>query len=175
LTWYADGVPFSDDPDVVKCLGEVFGLIEEERYLDAAQEIERCRLPTMAPRDRMILSIITGNCYITLGRLTEAERYYRDALNISERQDFQHIYEKDTAKIRGSALGNIGLIYSDKGDLDQALKYHKDALEIDRQIGYKQGEANQLGNIGLIFRDKGDLDQALKFSPLLDWHTVDRL
>ncbi|MGC1121116.1 MAG: tetratricopeptide repeat protein, partial [Candidatus Methanofastidiosia archaeon] len=53
--------------------------------------------------------------------------------------------------------------YSDKGDLDQALNYLKEALEIHRQIGYKQGEANQLGNIGLIYSDKGDLDQALNY------------
>ncbi|MGC1120642.1 MAG: tetratricopeptide repeat protein, partial [Candidatus Methanofastidiosia archaeon] len=146
LVWYADGVPFSDDADVVKCLGEVFGLVEREKYLDAAQKIERCRLLTMTPRDRMIFSIITGNCYSTLGRLAEAERCYEDALNISERQDLQRIYERDTAQIRGSALGNIGLIYRAKGDLYQALNYLKEALEIDRQIGYKQGEASDLGN-----------------------------
>jgi tetratricopeptide (TPR) repeat protein len=45
------------------------------------------------------------------------------------------------------------LIYSAKGELEEALKYHKKALEIDRQIGYVQGEANQLGNIGLIYRE----------------------
>ena len=36
-------------------------------------------------------------------------------------------------------------------------------MKIDREIGYKQGEANQLGNIGLIYRDKGELDEALKY------------
>jgi len=60
-------------------------------------------------------------------------------------------------------LGNIGLIYRAKGDLDQALKYHQDALKIDKEIGYRQGEANQLGNIGLIYSAKGDLDQALEY------------
>jgi tetratricopeptide (TPR) repeat protein len=43
------------------------------------------------------------------------------------------------------------------------LKYLKDALEIHREIGYKQGEASGLGNIGLIYSDKGDLDNALKY------------
>jgi tetratricopeptide (TPR) repeat protein len=163
LVWYADGVPFSDDADVVTCLSEVFGLVEEERYMDAAEKIERCRLLTMAPRDRMIFSITTGHCYSTLGKFVEAERCYKDALSISERQDLQHVYEKDTAQIRGTALESIGRIFWAKGDLDQALKYLEDALEIDRQIGYKQGEANALGNIGIISRDKGDRDQALKY------------
>ena len=60
-------------------------------------------------------------------------------------------------------MGNIGLIYRAKGDLDNALKCHQDALKIDREIGYKQGEASDLGNIGLIYSDKGDLDKALKY------------
>lgn len=34
------------------------------------------------------------------------------------------------------------------------------SLEMDREIGNKQGEASDLGNIGLIYSDKGDLDQA---------------
>jgi len=37
------------------------------------------------------------------------------------------------------------------------------ALEIDKEIGYKQGEAIQLGNIGNIYSDKGDADNALKY------------
>ena len=60
-------------------------------------------------------------------------------------------------------LGNIGLIYSAKGEPDEALKYHKEALSIHRKIGYLQGEANQLGNIGLIYSDKGEPDEALKY------------
>jgi len=36
-------------------------------------------------------------------------------------------------------------------------------LEIDKEIGYKQGEAIALGNIGDIYRDKGDADKALKY------------
>jgi DNA repair protein RadC len=39
----------------------------------------------------------------------------------------------------------------------------KTAEEIDKEIGYKEGEANQLDNIGVIYGTKGDLDQALKY------------
>ena len=47
--------------------------------------------------------------------------------------------------------------------MGKALKYLEEALKIDREIGYKQGEASDLGNIGLIYKAKGDLDKALKF------------
>ncbi len=60
-------------------------------------------------------------------------------------------------------MGNIGLIYSAQGDLDSALKSHRDALDIHREIGYRQGEANALGNIGLVLEGKGQLDEALKY------------
>jgi tetratricopeptide (TPR) repeat protein len=60
-------------------------------------------------------------------------------------------------------LSNIGLIYSAKGYLDNALKYHTEALKIDREVGYREGEANDLGNIGLIYKAKGYLDNALKY------------
>ena len=60
-------------------------------------------------------------------------------------------------------MGNIGLIYRTKGDLDTALKYLKDALDIHKKIGYKQGEAVALGNIGQFYYAKGDLDTALKY------------
>ena len=60
-------------------------------------------------------------------------------------------------------MGNIGLIYADKGEPDTALQYHQDALKIDREIGYKQGEASDLGNIGIIYSDKGEADTALQY------------
>jgi tetratricopeptide (TPR) repeat protein len=64
---------------------------------------------------------------------------------------------------KSTALGNIGLIYSAKGDLDEALTYHTQALAIHREIGHRQGEASDLGNIGLIYQMKGDLDKALDY------------
>ena len=60
-------------------------------------------------------------------------------------------------------MGNIGIIYHNEGDYDQALKYYQEVLIIEKRLGYRQGEANALGNIGLIYIDNGNLDQALKF------------
>jgi tetratricopeptide (TPR) repeat protein len=82
-------------------------------------------------------------------------KYHQDALEIDKEIGFR--------QGEANSLGNIGVIYQDRGDLDQALKYHREALEINKQIGHKEGEAAQLGNIGLIYKAKGDLDQALKY------------
>jgi tetratricopeptide (TPR) repeat protein len=64
---------------------------------------------------------------------------------------------------RSQYIGNIGLIYWTKGDLDKALKYHEEALKLDREMGNKQGEAQDLGNIGLIYAKKGNKEKALNY------------
>ena len=60
-------------------------------------------------------------------------------------------------------MGNIGLIHQDRGELDEALKYHKKAMKIDKELGYRQSEATQLGNIGLIYYAKGNTSESLRY------------
>jgi tetratricopeptide (TPR) repeat protein len=96
-----------------------------------------------------------GNSYFVISKYEPALNNYQTALKLFK--------DENNQQGEASDLGNIGLIYSDKGDLDNALKYHSDALVIHREIGYKQGEASDLGNIGLIYKNKGDLDNALKY------------
>ena len=171
VVWYVNGVPYSDSPAVVKCLANVFNFINEGRNFDAAKEIERCRILTMGPKEKMILAGIAGSCYYILGNLIKAEDYYQDALKISERKDLEIIYKNDVILAKSAVLGNIGLIYRDKGELDEALRYHEEALNIDREIGYKQGEANQLNNIGIIYRTKGYFEKAFEYHlSALEYH-----
>ena len=62
------------------------------------------------------------------------------------------------------ALGNIEVIYNkNTADLDNVLKYLQEALVIDKEIGYKKGEALDLGNIGNVYYAKGDQDNALRY------------
>jgi protein O-GlcNAc transferase len=37
---------------------------------------------------------------------------------------------------------------------------HRQALELNQALGYKEGMANQYGNLGLVYRIRGDLDRA---------------
>ena len=66
-------------------------------------------------------------------------------------------------KNTGIAKSNIGNIYSDLGEPQKALKYLMEALEIHKQLNYKQGEASDLGNIGLIYSALGEPQKALKY------------
>jgi len=66
-------------------------------------------------------------------------------------------------ELRFSFVGSLGIIFYSVGNLNEALKYYKEALENYKKGGYKQEEASLLGNIGLIYSDKGELDEALKY------------
>ena len=130
------------------------------KYDKAILQYKQClEISTISESNKVAANILIGNCYYYLSKLNEAEDHFFEAYYISKN------VENEDEKLRGesSALGNIGLIYHDKGELDKALKYHKDALKIAQEIGYKQGEASVLGNIGLIYDDKGELDEALKY------------
>ena len=129
-------------------------------FKEAINEFKKCLSHPKATKSNEVAAhILIGNCYYSLSMITKAKSHYIEALNLSGK-----VNDKDES-LRGksTALGNIGLIYIDLGKPDEALKYLKDALAIDRKIGYEQGIANDLGNIGVIYSDLGKPDEALKY------------
>ena len=62
-----------------------------------------------------------------------------------------------------SLLGNLGLIYRKRGDLDQAEKMHKRSLEIDKKLGRLEGMAIQYGNLGVVYEQRGDVAKAREY------------
>ncbi|MGC1121165.1 MAG: tetratricopeptide repeat protein, partial [Candidatus Methanofastidiosia archaeon] len=48
---------------------------------------------------------------------------------------------EENRRKRSVVVGNIGVVHQLKGNLDEALKYHEEALQICREIGYREGEA----------------------------------
>ena len=157
--YWLDGIPQSDDDELKERTLKALLLIKSNKFRDAINEFENILMTcTLSPTKRMSVLINTGNAYYSISKIDEALKNYKAILNITTK-----VSEREALEGESIALGNIGLIYSDKGELDAALKYLQDALEIHKEIGYKQGEANQLGNIGLIYSDKGELDAALKY------------
>ena len=54
----------------------------------------------------------------------------------------------------------LGGIYYTRGDLDQAEELYRKALEIDEEIGCREGMAKRYGTLGEISQMRGDLDRA---------------
>jgi len=67
--------------------------------------------------------------------------------------------EKGSAE-EAMVLGNLGLIYETRGELDKAEEMHKKSLEIEKKLGRLEGMAAQYGNLGVIYYTRGKLAQA---------------
>ena len=62
-----------------------------------------------------------------------------------------------------TTLNNIGLVYHNISQPQEALKYYNQALPISRSVGDRDGEAATLNNISLVYRDISQPQEALKY------------
>ncbi|PWR70429.1 hypothetical protein DK846_14800, partial [Methanospirillum lacunae] len=95
-----------------------------------------------------------GNLLQRMSKLTTAYDWYH--LLEKKARD-----EKDIDSLQIS-LGNQALILSARGDLDGAMKLHKEQERICRDLGNVDGLQASLGNQALILSARGDLDGAMK-------------
>ncbi len=62
-----------------------------------------------------------------------------------------------------TVIGNLGLIYRRRGELNKAEEMHKNALKIDKKLGCLVGMAIDYGNLGNVFKQRGDIDKARNY------------
>lgn len=133
---------------------------KEYKFKEAIESYREClNNASVTEGDKLTLNILIGNCYYFLSKLKEAEKHFRESLNIFKRA------ENKIARLpaKSIALGNIGNIYHSLGKPDEALEYYQQALEINKKFGYEQGIAHNLSNIGRVYNDLRKHDEALKF------------
>ncbi len=58
------------------------------------------------------------------------------------------------------ALGNLGILYMTRGDLDRAEEMYRKSMELDEALGRKEGMASQYGNLGNLYQIRGEIDRA---------------
>lgn len=95
-----------------------------------------------------------GNILRQMGRIDEAEKYYRRFLNqlsTKKSEDVANCYH------------SLGTVASTKGKYDQSLQWYLDSLEIKMQIlkPYDPNIASSYNSIAIVYRKKGDYQQAL--------------
>ena len=122
---------------------------KEREAIDALYEAFRRDL---SPRAKAQLHNLIGISFSHLSEFEEAEGHYRQALDASRAANLP---EGEAA-----ALGNLGNVCLERGDLDQTEEYYSQALAINRETGDRRDEAGALGNLGVVYRRRGDLDQA---------------
>ena len=64
---------------------------------------------------------------------------------------------------KGIWLGNLGLVYIDLGQVEQATTYFAQALTIANAIGDRRYEGIWLGNLGLAHRSLEQIEQAITY------------
>ncbi|MDT9278139.1 MAG: tetratricopeptide repeat protein, partial [Limnospira sp. PMC 737.11] len=62
-----------------------------------------------------------------------------------------------------TTLNNIGGVYSDIDEPQEALTYYLQALSITREVSDRRGEATTLNNIGLVYSNIGKPQEALTY------------
>ncbi len=63
---------------------------------------------------------------------------------------------------RSKALGRVGNIVVDQGDIEAGTRYHEEAIRIDRELGDQSGIAIGLHNLGNVVMLKGEFDEAAR-------------
>ena len=132
---------------------------KEYKFEEAIKAYEKCLHDLSIPEeDKIVFNILIGNCYYFLSKLKEAEKHFRESLNIFKKA------ENKMAKLpaKSIALGSIGNIFHHLGKTHEALEYCQQALEINKKLGYEQGLAHNLNNIGTIYNELGEYDEALR-------------
>lgn len=157
---WLDGIPKSNDKILKERTLKALLHMQNEEYNAAIAEYKYilrvvCKTPST---ERMSILLNLGSAYYSLGQSAEALDNFGAVLELAKEID-----EKDALEGKAAALGNIGLVCKDKGDLGNALKHLTEALKIDQEIGYRQGESSDLGNIGLVYKAKGDSASALRY------------
>jgi len=70
----------------------------------------------------------------------------------------------DDERTKAAMLSNIGLLYFDAGELDEAERFLSSALDLARSLRDRQSEANRLGHLGNLALERGEpVDAVARF------------
>jgi tetratricopeptide (TPR) repeat protein len=133
----------------------------ERRQIDAVWQwlLSKAADDTVGIRQKDELILFLADATANLGelrydvqreRLPQLEEYLIAAKRLQNR------------KAEGSALGNIGLVYSSLGNHRQAITYYEQNLMIAREVSDRQGEGSALNNLGLAHDSLGATRQAVE-------------
>jgi tetratricopeptide (TPR) repeat protein len=94
-----------------------------------------------------------GNANLSLGDLDKALYYQNKSLEICK----GHYRQMESA-----CYNNKGVIYHSRDDHQQAIEYLRKSIDINQEIGEKQGNTKSYGNLGNIYHSLGDHEGAIK-------------
>jgi tetratricopeptide (TPR) repeat protein len=148
---YLDGLPQAG-PQVRDHFEQGLRLAAAEQHEAAIREFERAFAAAENDSQRCALHNLIGRSFFCLGRPSEAESHFRQALEAAKRGGDR--------QGEAAALGNLGIVSLERGKLGDAQNFHERALAIEEEIGNNPDQAATLGNLGLVYADRGELAKA---------------
>ena len=121
-------------------------------WLEAGLQAAR-RLGDFRAQANHLLNL--AGAYIYLGKGSEADAFYADALKL-----FQKIGDRLGAC---KTLGGLGNAFFEQGKFDQAGAFFAEWLKIAREIGDSASEAGAFGGLGNVASAQNDLKKAIGF------------
>jgi len=101
------------------------------------------------------LHFVKGVVHRVKGFPNEAKNYLEKSLEL--------FYKIDDKQHVARTLRNIGLAYSDNGELDEAINYYKKSFETSMSSKNEADSIHPLAYIGFIYQKKGNLDEAINY------------
>jgi tetratricopeptide (TPR) repeat protein len=93
------------------------------------------------------------------GQLAHVSALWDEALEIWKALEGEDLSEDLEAML----VNDLGLLYQDKGEWDQAIEYFQRSLEIDEKVGDEHGMSATFNNLGSVYHDKGEWDKAIEY------------
>ncbi|MEG4070755.1 tetratricopeptide repeat protein [Microcoleus sp. Pol11C2] len=123
-------------------------------YWNLSKELYEQILPYVEGARRSYCLINLGAIHRDLGNWDLAEKSFKEALAIAEKEDNKrHI---------ATSLGMLGEIERNRGNWDEAEKLYRQSLALRTELGDRQGMASSWGLLGNIERNRGNWDEAEK-------------
>jgi predicted ATPase/class 3 adenylate cyclase len=132
--------------------------LNRAQYRDAAAWLEKAPVDdaTLPLNVRAAaLAAAGGIAYYTHDDVDGAERFWREGLELRRVQDDPHEL--------GAAFSRLASVAWRRGDFDDALAYHKQALSLFEQAGNEASRLTELQWLGDTYRDRGDYDEGERF------------
>ncbi len=97
---------------------------------------------------------MAGALYLT-GKLEHAAADYYQALRIAD--------QLDNMAIKAQILLNLSNIHVKKNEYDTAINHLEHALDLQQQLGDRQGESEVFVNLGIAYYEQGLFDEAERY------------
>ena len=136
-----------DDPELYEQLGELYA-----QKGDGKNGIAALKHAIALKPDYVVAYVYLAHVYQMEGNIEEAKKLYKQATEIKI-DSVGRVYGGFGANAIVMAYNNLGVIYDEEGDHDQALFYHQKALEKSRELG-ETGDLHQT-NIAVVYANKG--------------------